>query len=231
MKNLTKIITCAILISGCADGIENKELETEIDKVSYSVGVSMANSVKEQGLDSIDIHSIAKAFHDVFADNELALTKEESNTILQEYSQKLSKRVQENKIREEQEKTQANKKLLAENTESTITLPSGLQIEMIKNGEGTSPTSADMVTVHYTGMLTDGKVFDSSVERGEPATFPVGGVIPGWTEALQLMQVGCKWKLTIPSDLAYGERGAGDLIGPNETLVFEVELLAIESDE
>ena len=115
--------------------------------------------------------------------------------------------------------------------ESTITLPSGLQIEMIKNGEGTSPTSADMVTVHYTGMLTDGKVFDSSVERGEPATFPVGGVIPGWTEALQLMQVGCKWKLTIPSDLAYGERGAGDLIGPNETLVFEVELLAIESDE
>ena len=231
MKNLTKIVTCAILISGCADNIENKELETEIDKVSYSVGVSMANSVKEQGLDSIDIHSVAKAFHDVFTENELALTKEESNTILQEYSQKLSKRVQAKKVREEQERTQANKKLLAENTESTITLPSGLQIEIIQNGEGESPTSADMVTVHYTGMLTNGEVFDSSVERGEPATFPVGGVIPGWTEALQLMQVGCKWKLTIPSDLAYGERGAGELIGPNETLIFEVELLAIESDE
>jgi FKBP-type peptidyl-prolyl cis-trans isomerase FklB len=108
------------------------------------------------------------------------------------------------------------------------TLPSGLQYMVMKEGTGAKPTTADTVVCHYHGTLLDGKIFDSSVDRGQPATFPVSGVIPGWTEALQLMGVGTKWKLFIPSNLAYGERGAGGSIGPNETLIFEVELLSIK---
>ena len=124
----------------------------------------------------------------------------------------------------------AGKEFLLENAkrDGVFTTVSGLQYEVLAQGSGASPKATDEVTVHYHGTLTDGRVFDSSVERGQPATFPVNGVIPGWIEALQLMNVGSKYKLFIPSDLAYGERGAGQMIGPNSTLIFEVELISIK---
>ncbi len=129
-----------------------------------------------------------------------------------------------------EENQTAGKEFLLENAkrDGVVTTASGLQYEVLAQGSGASPKATDEVTVHYHGTLTDGRVFDSSVERGQPATFPVNGVIPGWIEALQLMNVGSKYKLFIPSDLAYGERGAGQMIGPNSTLIFEVELISIK---
>lgn len=222
------IISMTLLFIGCSNNIENKEIETEQEKVSYSVGLNLATNIQQQGLDSVDAYAIAKAFNDVFTGNELIISKEEANTILQEFSQKLQKRAAEKSMIEEKEKTEINKKVLAESSEDKITLPSGLEIEKLKNGEGESPLATDTVTVHYTGMLADGTVFDSSVERGQPATFPVKAVIPGWVEGLQLMKVGDKWKLTIPSELGYGENGVPQAnIPPNATLIFEVELLKI----
>lgn len=198
-------------------------LETEMEKVSYSLGVSVANSVKAQGLQSIDAKAVGKAFEDVFEGKELVISEEEANVILQEYFQKLA-----NKALEENQA--AGKEFLLENAkrDGVVTTASGLQYEVLAQGSGASPKATDEVTVHYHGTLTDGRVFDSSVERGQPATFPVNGVIPGWIEALQLMNVGSKYKLFIPSDLAYGERGAGQMIGPNSTLIFEVELISIK---
>ena len=198
-------------------------LETEMEKVSYSLGVSVANSVKAQGLQSIDAKAVGKAFEDVFEGKELVISEEEANVILQEYFQKLA-----NKALEENQA--AGKEFLIENAkrDGVVTTASGLQYEVLAQGSGASPKATDEVTVHYHGTLTDGRVFDSSVDRGQPATFPVNGVIPGWIEALQLMNVGSKYKLFIPSDLAYGERGAGQMIGPNSTLIFEVELISIK---
>ena len=198
-------------------------LETEMEKVSYSLGVSVANSVKAQGLQSIDAKAVGKAFEDVFEGKELVISEEEANVILQEYFQKLA-----NKALEENQA--AGKEFLIENAkrDGVVTTASGLQYEVLVQGSGASPKATDEVTVHYHGTLTDGRVFDSSVDRGQPATFPVNGVIPGWIEALQLMNAGSKYKLFIPSDLAYGERGAGQMIGPNSTLIFEVELISIK---
>ena len=198
-------------------------LETEMEKVSYSLGVSVANSVKAQGLQSIDAKAVGKAFEDVFEGKELVISEEEANVILQEYFQKLA-----NKALEENQA--AGREFLIENAkrDGVVTTASGLQYEVLAQGSGASPKATDEVTVHYHGTLTDGRVFDSSVDRGQPATFPVNGVIPGWIEALQLMNVGSKYKLYIPSDLAYGERGAGQMIGPNSTLIFEVELISFK---
>ena len=146
----------------------------------------------------------------------------DAQKVIQNYFQKQQAKVSESVIEE-------GKKFLTENSKKVgvVTLESGLQYEIIKSGEGAKPTINDQVTTHYHGTLLDGTVFDSSVERGQPATFPVSGVIKGWTEALQLMTVGSKWKLFVPYDLAYGERGAGPKIGPYTTLIFEVELISI----
>lgn len=200
-----------------------QNLETEMEKVSYSLGVSVANSVKSQGLESVDAQAIGQAFADVFEGEELAISEEEANAILQEYFQKLANKALE-------ANSEAGKAFLAENAkrEEVTTTESGLQYEVLEAGEGDSPKATDEVTVHYHGTLIDGSVFDSSVERGQPATFPVNGVIPGWVEALQLMKPGAKYKLFIPSELAYGERGAGQMIGPNTTLIFDVELISIK---
>lgn len=203
--------------------INAQNLKTEMEKVSYSLGVNVAKSVKSQGLESIDADAVARAFKDVFEDNKLEVSEEESNAILQEYFTKLASKANDANLAE-------GKKFLEENAkrEGVVTTASGLQYEVLKKGEGDSPKETDKVTVHYHGTLIDGTVFDSSVDRGQPATFPVNGVIPGWVEALQLMSPGAKFKLFIPSSLAYGERGAGGSIGPNATLVFEVELISIE---
>ena len=223
MKTLNLIIISAILLTTACSNNNYKVPETEEEKVSYSLAVNVASGIKQQGLSKIDINSLAKGFNDVLEGNELDITEEESMKILQDYFQKLSTEKQE----EANEKEQA---YLTENAakEGVITTESGLQYEILSSGNGKKPNAEDKVTVHYHGMLTDGTVFDSSVDRGEPASFPVNGVIPGWVEGLQLMSVGDKWKLTIPSNLAYGERGAGGVIGPGETLIFEVELLSID---
>jgi FKBP-type peptidyl-prolyl cis-trans isomerase FklB len=203
----------------------NTTLETEIDSVSYIFGSDVAAFYQSQGLDSVlVVDFFYKGFNDVFNEDSLDISKEQGKKILQEYFEKIAA--------EKQEKVnKAEMAFLTENAtkEGVITTESGLQYEILSSGDGKSPNSTDQVTVHYHGTLMDGTVFDSSVDRGEPATFPVTGVIPGWTEALQLMSIGDKWKLTIPSNLAYGERGAGS-IGPNAILIFEVELLEINKN-
>jgi FKBP-type peptidyl-prolyl cis-trans isomerase FklB len=216
------IVGFAIILSSCSNNATDKTPETEMEKVSYSLGVNVATGVKAQGLDTIDANAVAKAFKDVFEGNDLDISEEESMEVLQAYFGKLQAAAQEKAGKE-------GETYLAKNAEKegVITTESGLQYEVLTEGKGEKPTAADQVTVHYQGMLTDGTVFDSSVDRGEPAKFGVTQVIPGWVEALQLMSVGDKWKLTIPSNLAYGEKGAGGMIGPNQTLIFEVELLGI----
>ena len=222
MKKFNILITSSLLILFSCNNTNYKSPETEIEKMSYSLGVNVATGVQSQGIKDIDIDALSKAFNDVFEGNELDISEEDGLQILQDYFAKIT----------EKQKTQATEDGIAylsenANKEGVITTESGLQYEILKEGEGKKPSANDQVTVHYHGTLIDGTVFDSSVDRGEPATFPVNGVIPGWVEALQLMNTGSKWKLTIPANLAYGERGAGGIIGPNTTLIFEVELIKI----
>jgi FKBP-type peptidyl-prolyl cis-trans isomerase FklB len=202
---------------------KNAALKTEIDTVSYSLGVNIGNNLKGQGFGDINIAAMMKAMEDVMGEKTLSISEEEANNYIQTYfAAMMDKKAAEGR--------KAGEAFLAENAKKPgiTTTASGLQYEVITMGEGPKPLATDKVTVHYHGTLTDGKVFDSSVERGEPATFPLNGVIAGWTEALQLMPVGSKFRIFLPSDLAYGDRGAGQLIGPHATLIFEVELLNIE---
>ena len=220
------IVGFTIILSSCSGDKTNKTPETEMEKISYSLGVNIASNVKSQGFDSLDVNALAKGCSDVLAGDSLDISEEDAMKLLQDFFGKL----QANKQAElGDQATQAGVEYLAKNAtkEGVITTASGLQYEVLTKGSGVKPTAADKVTVHYHGMLTDGTVFDSSVDRGEPAQFGVTQVITGWVEALQLMSVGDKWKLTIPSNLAYGDKGAGGMIGPNATLVFEVELLGI----
>jgi FKBP-type peptidyl-prolyl cis-trans isomerase FklB len=199
------------------------KLTTMIDSVSYGIGSTIGRNLQKDGLDSIDVDLLARGIKEVFEGKTAAMTPESAQNVIQNYVQGIQQRKQAANV-------EKGKKFLEENgkKQGVITLPSGLQYMVIKEGTGPKPTAEDKVTTHYHGTLIDGKVFDSSVDRGQPVTFAVNGVIPGWTEALQLMPVGSKWKLFIPSNLAYGERGAGGDIGPNETLIFDVELISIE---
>ena len=199
-----------------------QKLNNEIDSVSYSLGVNIGENIKTQFPD-IDLKNFEAAIKYVLDDNKKpSISGADAQKTIQEYFTKQQAKASESVVEE-------GRKFLAENSkkENIVTLESGLQYEVIKNGEGAKPTLNDQVTTHYHGTLIDGTVFDSSVERGEPASFPVSGVIKGWTEALQLMNVGSKWRLFVPYDLAYGERGAGPKIGPFTTLIFEVELISI----
>ncbi|MFH1904067.1 MAG: FKBP-type peptidyl-prolyl cis-trans isomerase [bacterium] len=211
-------------------------LKTAREKLSYSIGLQLGTSLKEIKED-IDFSVAVQGIEDSFNDKKLLLTQEEIMKELTAFSKKMQEK--QMKIMEEQKKKmdvlgKENKKLgeafLAENKKKkdVITTKSGLQYIVLHKGEGQKPKATDQVKVHYKGTLIDGTEFDSSYKRGEPVTFPANRVIPGWTEALQLMNVGSKYQLFIPSDLAYGERAAGPQIGPNATLIFEVELLSIE---
>ena len=228
MKFISTLVTgiSLLLAIGCNNkGFLQKEvlLSNDIDSMSYSLGLNVAENVKSQGLTEINADAIAKAFSDVMAGQNTMMTTVEAEKYLNDYFKNLA-------VAKVEVDKQAGMDYLEQNKtqEGVITLPSGLQYKIITEGSGPKPDVNDKVTTHYHGTTIDGVVFDSSVDRGEPASFAVNGVIEGWTEALQLMNVGSKWKLFIPSGMAYGTRGAGPLIGPNATLIFEVELLAIE---
>ncbi len=199
------------------------------DKISYSIGLNIGRDFKENGMD-IDADVLARGIRDVFAGGELLMTDQEIQETLMAFQQEAVAKQQEKMTAVAAENLKAGEAFLAENgkKEGVVTLPSGLQYKIISEGSGKSPAAEDTVTVNYRGTLVDGTEFDSSYKRGEPATFPVNGVIAGWTEALQLMKEGAKWELYIPSSLAYGERGAGRVIGPGSALVFEVELLKVQ---
>lgn len=199
------------------------ELTTELQKLSYSLGVLMASSVRSQGADTLDINAVAAAFRDVYENNNLQISQQDANSTVQAYMQAAADK-KHSGAKEEGEKFLAVNKL----KEGVTTTASGLQYSVLKLGNGKTPKATSSVTVHYTGKLINGKVFDSSVQRGQPATFGVSQVIRGWTEALQLMREGDKWLLYIPYNLAYGERGAGGDIPPFATLIFEVELINVK---
>lgn len=193
-----------------------------MDKVSYALGLSIGNNFENSGIKDLQVEDFVKGLTDVLSGHQPAITYDEAKEVINNYFMKLQK-----------ERLEINKKAGEEflninrHKAGVVELPSGLQYEVLKNGTGAKPTATDKVKCHYHGTLINGTVFDSSVQRGEPAVFGVSQVIPGWVEALQLMPVGSKWRLFIPSNLAYGENGAGNLIEPNSTLIFDVELLDI----
>lgn len=193
-----------------------------MEKLSYALGLSLGNNLLNSGVITLDYKKLAQGIENVMAGKEPEISFEEAQTIINEFFSKLQAEFAEKAQRQ-------GKEFLAENAkkDSVITLESGLQYEVITKGDGKIPSQSDSVTVHYHGTTIDGNVFDSSVHRGEPATFGVTQVISGWVEALQLMPVGSKWKLFIPSELAYGAQGAGQAIPPHAALIFEVELLGI----
>jgi FKBP-type peptidyl-prolyl cis-trans isomerase FklB len=193
-----------------------------MEKVSYALGLSLGNNLLGSGVTSLDYSKLAKGIQDVMEQKTPDMSYEEAQAIISDFFQALQAKVSEKAEGE-------GKAFLEENAKRSevVTLASGLQYEILTKGEGETPKASDTVKVHYHGTLIDGTVFDSSVSRGEPASFGVTQVISGWVEALQLMPIGSKWKLYIPSELAYGAQGAGQAIAPHSALVFEVELLDI----
>lgn len=193
-----------------------------MDKFSYAIGLGIGQNLLSMGAGKIQIDDFAQAIKDVLEHNETAISHEEAREIVNVFFTELQTKANAAAI--EQGKT-----FLATNAKKAgvVTLPSGLQYEVIKEGKGKRAQASDQVKCHYEGTLIDGTLFDSSIKRGQPAVFGVSQVIPGWVEALQLMPEGSKWKLYIPSDLGYGERGAGEMIPPHSTLIFEVELLEV----
>jgi FKBP-type peptidyl-prolyl cis-trans isomerase FklB len=212
-----------------AKGAAPTTLKTPKDKFSYALGMNLGASLHKQSVD-VDPNMVAQGLRAALAGGKTLLTQDEAQAALMEVQNELRKKQQEKM----QVAGEANKKegeaFLAANKgkEAVVTLPSGLEYKILKEGTGPKPTASDSVVCNYRGTLINGTEFDSSYKRGQPATFPVNGVIKGWTEALQLMPVGSKWQLFVPSSLAYAERGAGGEIGPNATLIFEVELLSIQ---
>lgn len=205
--------------------MENKEFDT----LSYALGLSMGNNFRASGIEKINVQDFADGVAAVFYGAKPKMSYDDAKAEIQKFFTELEAKQQEAAAAMADVNAKAGEKFLMENgaRAEVKTTPSGLQYEVIKQGDGPKPTSADTVVVHYTGKLIDGTVFDSSEERGVPATFGVTQVIPGWVEALQLMNIGSTWRLFIPSALAYGPNGAGGVIGPNQTLIFDVSLLEI----
>jgi FKBP-type peptidyl-prolyl cis-trans isomerase FklB len=204
-------------------------LSTQKDKVSYGIGVNAAQGFKRLQMD-LDLELVIRGLRDGYAGAKLLISEDEIRKVVAAYQQEVAvKQTAAARIAAEKNKREGDA-FLEENKkkEGVVTLPSGLQYKILKAGEGKTPTEKDMVQVHYAGTLIDGTEFDSSLPHGQPLTFPLVGVIAGWREALKLMPVGSKWQLFIPPSLAYGTRGSGDKIGPNATLIFEVELLDIK---
>ncbi|WP_293625982.1 FKBP-type peptidyl-prolyl cis-trans isomerase [Salinisphaera sp.] len=208
------------------------DFDSDKARRSYALGMDIGNSLKELPVD-IQVDELSQGVSDVVSGKETRLSQDELDSVMQSFVKEMEAAQQQKASQQAQNNLEKGEKFLAENKdkEGVKTTDSGLQYKVLEEGDGPSPSADDSVTVHYTGKLIDGTVFDSSRERGEPVTFPVDAVIPGWTEALQLMKQGAKYELYIPAKLAYGERGAGAQIGPNETLIFDVELLKVGSGD
>jgi FKBP-type peptidyl-prolyl cis-trans isomerase FklB len=227
-----KLVTAAVLglaMSSTMAATDAASLATDKDKLSYSIGADLGKNFKNQGID-INPDALAKGMQDGISGAQLLLTEEQMKDVLNKFQKELmakrgaefNKKAEENKVKGEAFLTSNKAK------PGIVVLPSGLQYKILEEGKGNKPSKADTVTVEYTGTLIDGTVFDSTEKNGKPATFQVSQVIPGWTEALQLMPAGSTWEIYVPSDLAYGPRSVGGPIGPNETLVFKIHLLSVK---
>jgi len=238
VKSLMKAILYAALVAsvfGCQNTNQQSttaEPKTDKEKTSYAIGANMAQSITDIS-DEIDLPMLQKGLSDQIQEKELLVSNEEAQPLLQALTEKLMAKKKEELAKAEQKNIEEGQAYLKNNKlkEGVVTTESGLQYKVLKEGEGKSPEKSDRTRVHYKGTKLDGTVFDSSYERGSPATFQVDQVIKGWTEGLQLMKEGSKYNLFIPANLAYGERGAGQQIGPNEVLIFEVELLEVLDDQ
>jgi FKBP-type peptidyl-prolyl cis-trans isomerase FklB len=222
-------VCAAVALSGAAFAADAPELKNDKEKISYSIGMGLGGDLKRGSID-VDPDLLAKGLKDSYGGGKTLLTEDEARQAFMTFQKALmAKQAEAWKKRGVKNKAEGEK-FLAENAkrEGVKTLPSGLQYREIAPGTGKSPKTTDTVTAHYKGMLIDGTEFDSSDKSGQPATFEVTGVIPGWTEALQVMKEEAKWQLFVPSNLAYGERGRKPLIGPNATLIFEVELISVK---
>ena len=224
---------CLLLVVGGCTAQEQKsratELKTLTERASYGIGLNIGHDFKAQHVE-INPDLLAQGISDAMAGGKVLMTSEETQKTMAEFQAEMKAAHEKRTAELTAKNIKESEVFLAENAkkEGVTVLPSGLQYKVITAGTGNKPTTESTVTVHYRGRLIDGTEFDSSYERGEPATFPVVGVIPGWTEALQLMQEGAKWELVIPANLAYAERGAGQIIGPNAVLLFDVELVSVK---
>ncbi len=222
------------VIAGCASLVAwsqlsaAESLETDAQKLGYTIGMDIGNSLKQQSAE-LDLEAMFDAIRAVYEGEETLLTAAEATAIRQSFMQQQRQKAEAERLALLETNKAEGEAFLAENAkrEGVVVTPSGLQYEVIEPGTGRNPAATDTVTVHYRGKLLDGREFDSSYSRGEPASFQLNQVIAGWTEGVQLMRPGAIYKFYIPADLAYGERGAGQMIGPNSTLIFEVELLDI----
>ena len=230
MKRRLAMAMCGVVaLAGASFAADAPELKSDKEKISYSIGMDIGGNLK-RGSVEVDPDLLARGLKDSYVGGKTLLTEDQARQAIADFQKTLAaKQAETMKILSEKNKADGEK-FLAENAkkEGVKVLPSGLQYKEITPGQGKSPKIADNVTTHYKGTLIDGTEFDSSYRRGQPVTFPVSGVIAGWTEALQLMKEGAKWQLFVPSRLAYGERAAGQVIGPNATLVFEVELISVK---
>ena len=229
---MKKYIVVALMLSlfGSVLLAQNKTTpKTQKEKVSYSIGVNIGKNMKIQGID-VDQAFLIQGMKDGLNSAKTAMTEKDMDATMNSFQQEMMTKMQaKQKVDGEKNKKAGDAFLAAnKNKDGVITLPSGLQYKILKEGNGAKPTATQTVKCNYRGTLIDGKEFDSSYKRGEPAEFPVGQVIKGWIEALQLMPVGSKWELFIPSDSAYGPNGSGQIIGPNSTLIFEIELISIK---
>ncbi|HCD9490600.1 TPA: macrophage infectivity potentiator Mip [Legionella pneumophila] len=227
-----KLVTAAVMglaMSTAMAATDATSLATDKDKLSYSIGADLGKNFKNQGID-VNPEAMAKGMQDAMSSAQLALTEQQMKDVLNKFQKDLmakrtaefNKKADENKVKGEAFLTE-NK-----NKPGVVVLPSGLQYKVINAGNGVKPGKSDTVTVEYTGRLIDGTVFDSTEKTGKPATFQVSQVIPGWTEALQLMPAGSTWEIYVPSGLAYGPRSVGGPIGPNETLIFKIHLISVK---
>ena len=224
-QHLAAVALVSLVLAGC-DSQTSAELKTPAQKASYGIGLNMGKSLAQEGMDDLDSQAVAQGIEDAIGKKEQKLKDDE----LVEAFAFLHKRAEERMAALNDEAAKAGKKFLEDNAkrDGVKTTASGLQYEIVTKAEGAQPKATDVVSVHYEGRLTDGKVFDSSIQRGSPIDLPVSGVIPGWVEALQLMHVGEKAKLYIPSELAYGAQSPSPAIPANSVLVFDLELLSIK---
>lgn len=231
---LCTTLSTALLATGMLAGAENEgdsaPFESKTEKISYSIGINIGNGLKRQNVE-VEYETLLQGIRDTMSGGETLISEEEVRSTLLAFQRELKAKQAEMRQRKGDENLAKGKAFLAsnKNREDVQTTSSGLQYKILEEGSGTSPSPNDTVSVHYTGTLLDGTEFDSSHKRGQPAEFRVNGVIKGWTEALQMMKEGGKWKIWVPSDLAYKERGSpGGNIGPNATLAFEIELLEVK---